>query len=137
MSTRLKINLTLFILVCMCVIFALSVGAAEIYKDVNGNELFRYDLESNIIKNEQGVGFAKVDSENDALIWYITETKTENSDNIYTVASVKTKDATTIPNDTHLLNKEVVLCCLEDSLVHMGIYVLVCNKFLQYLSLLL
>ena len=105
MSTRLKINLTLFILVCMCVIFALSVGAAEIYKDVNGNELFRYDLESNIIKNEQGVGFAKVDSENDALIWYITETKTENSDNIYTVASVKTKDATTISNDTLLLNK--------------------------------
>ena len=91
----------------MCVIFALSVGAAEIYKDINGNELFRYDLESNIIKNEQGVGFAKVDSENDALIWYITETKTENSDNIYTVASVKTKDATTISNDTLLLNKEV------------------------------
>ena len=107
MNVRLKIKLALLAAIIMCVALALSIGAAEIYKDTDGNELFRYDLVSSVITNEQGVGFAKADSENDALIWYITETKTENSDNVYTVTSVKTKDATTISNDTLLLNKEV------------------------------
>ena len=77
MNMKFKIKIALLLSVIMCVIFALSIGAAEIYKDTDGNELFRCDLVNNIITNEQGVGFDKVDSENDALIWYITETKTE------------------------------------------------------------
>lgn len=79
-------------LVC---IFALGVSAATVYKDEGGTELFRceiadgYHIESYEALNG---GFAKVDSDGDALTWYLVSTENEGENTVKVVKSVKTKE---------------------------------------------
>jgi len=87
-----KILLMAFATVLFVLALAVCVGAATIYRDSEGDELFRFETDENsIITTYQGE-FPKTDSEGDALTWYVTETATEGGNTIKTVASVLTLD---------------------------------------------
>ena len=95
-----KILLTLLIVSALVCLFAISVSAITYtYNDTNGNTLFSFDYENPnwkdqtgyVASNKQGVGFAKVDDDGDALTWYITDTATDDAGNkTFTVTSLKT-----------------------------------------------
>ena len=88
-----KILLTLLIVSALACLFTISISAATIYNDAEGNELYSYDYDTSsyIISNKQGDGFAKTDSDGNALTWYITATETDaNGNTVHTVASLKT-----------------------------------------------
>lgn len=73
-------------------LFAVSVGAATVYKDTEGNTLFTYEMNSsNIISTYTGE-FPKTDSQGNALTWYVTATATEGSNTVKTVKSILTMD---------------------------------------------
>ncbi len=80
------------LVVALIAVFAISAGAATIYKDAEGNTLYSYDYDTStfLISNKQGEGFAKTDAQGNALTWYITATATEGSDTVHTVASLIT-----------------------------------------------
>ncbi len=87
-----KILLMAFATVLFVLALALCVGAATIYRDSEGDELFRFETDENsIITTYQGE-FPKTDSEGDALTWYVTATATEGENTVKTVVSFKTLD---------------------------------------------
>ena len=78
--------------VLFVLVLALGVSATTIYKDADGNELFRLEMNENkVITTYQGE-FPKTDSEGNALTWYVTATETVGDDIVKTVASVLTLD---------------------------------------------
>ena len=93
--------LTIFTLL-MCV-FAISVSATCIYKDTEGNELFRFEADENSIITTYEGSFPKTNSSGDALTWYVTATSTENENTIKTVVSILTLDENyaTLNNGTY------------------------------------
>lgn len=87
-----KILLMAFATVLFVLALAMCVGAATIYRDSEGDELFRFETDENsIITTYQGE-FPKTDSEGDALTWYVTATATEGANTVKTVVSFKTLD---------------------------------------------
>lgn len=76
-------------------LFAMGVSATTVYKDEGGTELFSCEIFSSHhidtyeIKNG---GFAKVDSDGDALTWYLVSTEADGENIIKVVKAVKTKD---------------------------------------------
>ena len=98
-------------LIAVCVL-AVAVSASTIYRDENGTELFSceiadtYHIDSYEIKNG---GFAKYDSEGDALTWYLDSTTTEGDNVIKLVKSVKTKDVYENGAYTNGVNKNLVV----------------------------
>ena len=87
-----KILLMAFASVLFVLALALCVGAATIYRDGEGDELFRFEMDENsIITTYQGE-FPKTDSEGNALTWYVTKTEAEGENTVKTVASVLTLD---------------------------------------------
>ncbi|MBQ8146414.1 MAG: leucine-rich repeat protein [Clostridia bacterium] len=104
-----KLFFTLIFVLSLLLGLAIIANAENIYKDTQGNELFRYELVNSIITNETGIGFAKEDENGDALIWYVTSTATDESSNtVYTVESIKTAEATTVSDGKLSLNTSVV-----------------------------
>ena len=87
-----KILLTVFASVLFVLALAMCVGATTIYRDSQGNELFRFETdEKSIITTYEGE-FPKTDSEGDALTWYVTGTVAEGENTVKTVVSFKTLD---------------------------------------------
>ena len=87
-----KILLLSVAVMVLTIALAICVGATTIYRDGDGLELFRFEMnESNVITTYQGE-FPKTDSEGNALTWYVTATTTEGENTIKTVASVLTLD---------------------------------------------
>ena len=114
------------ILLCLCIIamlvciFAISTSASTIYKDANGNEMFRYDVFANsdevsayfgfandnsigTIKSYQG-SFPKTDTEGNELTWYVTGTEAVGGDTVITVASGTTVGVVGTVNDSGVYN---------------------------------
>ena len=91
---------------------AVAVSASTIYRDENGTELFRceiadtYHIDSYEIKNG---GFAKYDSDGDALTWYLDSTTAEGTNVIKLVKSAKTKDVYVNGAYTNGVNKNLVV----------------------------
>ncbi len=86
-----KLLLAIAMIAMLVCILAISVSAATLYKDADGNTLFSYVDENNDYDFDSYEGsFPKTDSEGNALTWYITATATEGSDTVHTVASLKT-----------------------------------------------
>ena len=84
----LLVSLMVMLFVCL---FVISASAATIYKDAEGNELFRYvDDNSDYDFDSYSGSFPKTDASGNELTWYITATTTEGSDTVHTVASLKT-----------------------------------------------
>ncbi len=87
-----KILLSVFVFALFLFVLVLGVSATTIYKDADGNELFRYEMdENNIISTYEGE-FPKVDAQGNALTWYVTATSTEGGNTVKTVAFFKTLD---------------------------------------------
>ena len=87
-----KILLMAFASVLFVLALAMCVGATTIYRDGEGDELFRFEMDENsIITTYQGE-FPKTDSEGNALTWYVTATDTEGENTVKTVTSFKTLD---------------------------------------------
>lgn len=90
-----KLLIISFVMIAIMLALAISVSAKTIYKDENGTELFEceiadsYHIASYKIKNG---GFAKVDSNGNALTWYLNSTVTEGENTIKYVKSIKTSD---------------------------------------------
>ena len=101
MKKKILLMLTIFTLL-MCV-FAISVSATCIYKDTEGNELFRFEADENSIITTYEGSFPKTNSSGDALTWYVTATSTENENTIKTVVSILTLDENyaTLNNGTY------------------------------------
>ncbi|MBO5356369.1 MAG: leucine-rich repeat protein, partial [Clostridia bacterium] len=98
-----KILLMLTMMALLACVFVISVSATYIYRDRDGNELFRYDADnSQIITSYEG-SFSKTDAQGNALTWYVTGTSSENGNTIKTVASVLTLDENyaTLDNGTY------------------------------------
>ena len=98
-----KILLMLTMMALLACVFVISVSATYIYRDRDGNELFRYDADnSQIITSYEG-SFPKTDAQGNALTWYVTGTSSENGNTIKTVASVLTLDENyaTLDNGTY------------------------------------
>ena len=87
-----KFLLTLMFSVLLALSFVLLINASYIYKDENGNEMFRFEIDSNSIITEYTGEFPKTDNNGNPLTWYVTATTTSGSDTIKTVASVNTLD---------------------------------------------
>ena len=89
-----KKKLLLMILAVMMLAVALTicVGATTIYRDSDGNELFRFEVNENKIITTYEGEFPKTDSEGNALTWYVTETVAEGDNTVKTVTSFKTLD---------------------------------------------
>ena len=103
-----KLLLAFIVIAILACVFAVSASASVIFEDEDGNELLSYELVNSIITGETGVGFAKTDSDEDALTWYITATETVGSDTVNTVASIKTKECVTISNNVLSIKSSVV-----------------------------
>ena len=91
-----KLFLVLFVIATLACVFAISVSASTVYVDADSNtELFKceiadsYHIDSYEILNG---GFAKVDSEGNALTWYLVGTETVGENVVKTVKSVKTSE---------------------------------------------
>ena len=115
-----KILLFLCIVSMLVCLLAISISASTIYKDANGNEMFRYDVFANsdevsayfgfandnsigTIKSYQG-SFPKTDAEGNELTWYVTGTETVGSDTVITVASGTTVGVVGTVNDSGVYN---------------------------------
>lgn len=86
-----KIILTVAVVAMLVCIFAISVSAATVYKNADGEELFSYVDENNDYIFDSYVGsFPKTDEQGNELTWYITKTTTENGNTVHTVACLKT-----------------------------------------------
>ena len=106
-----KILLTAFIVTILISVFAI-VASAKTYICVDENtneEIFRYEIASGDypITSYSGVGFAKYDSDGNALTWYRKTTETLDSGEVkYTVAAQKTRDIIS-DDDGILLRNEI------------------------------
>ncbi|MBQ7789204.1 MAG: leucine-rich repeat domain-containing protein [Clostridia bacterium] len=89
-----KILLVLSMMVLLVCLFAICVNADTIYKDAQGNEVFRYQTNNEGIITTTSGEFAKTNENGEALTWYVTATATEGSDTVKTVASFVTTDST-------------------------------------------
>jgi len=87
-----KILLTFFASVLFIIALAMCIGATAIYKDSEGNELFRFEADENGIITTYEGSFPKTDSQGNALTWYVTATNTVDGNTVKTVASVLTLD---------------------------------------------
>ena len=83
--------------------FAICISASTVYKDANGNILFKFEADENKIITSYEGQFPKADENGNALTWYVTATATENGNTVKTVASVLTTDEAyfTISNGTY------------------------------------
>ena len=91
-----KIILTLAtVLVLMCAFVMVISATTTICVDEENTELFRFETSGSTtypITSYSGTGFARYDSEGDALTWYWLKTTTlETGEKQYTGASAKTK----------------------------------------------
>ncbi|MGM9664971.1 MAG: leucine-rich repeat domain-containing protein, partial [Eubacteriales bacterium] len=85
--------------VMLVAIMAIAASAATVYKDEEGNELFRYDTATNSGKEvlgETSGSFPRTDGEGDGLTWYLKSTETVGNDTVKTVVSKKTKEVTSV-----------------------------------------
>lgn len=115
-----KILFSLILTALLVCLFAFSISAATIYKDANGEELFRYETFATadevtayfgfayndavgVIKSYSG-SFPKTNEDGNALTWYITETATEGSNTVITVASGTTVGDVGNVNDDGVYN---------------------------------
>ena len=98
-----KLLLMIFATSLFILAFAMCIGATTIYRDSEGNELFRFEADENSIITTYEGSFPKTNSSGDALTWYVTATSTENGNTIKTVASVLTLDENyaTLNNGTY------------------------------------
>ena len=87
-----KFLFTMLMSALFVLVLALGISASTIYKDADGNELFRFEADESGIITEYEGEFPKTDSEGNALTWYVTETATEGEDTVKTVASFNTLD---------------------------------------------
>ena len=87
-----RLLLMLALTVVLACAFALSISAATIYKDTNGNTMFSFEMDKNSVITTYEGEFPKTDSEGNALTWYVTSTVTEGSDTVKTVNCVLTLD---------------------------------------------
>ena len=86
--------LTVFVMLFVC-LFVVSASAKTIYKDTEGNTLFSYvdDNGDKVFDSYEG-SFPTSDEQENALTWYITESKEENGNTVHVVASFNTLDKT-------------------------------------------
>ena len=87
-----KILLMAFATVLFVLALAMCVGAATIYRDSEGDELFRFEMDENKLITTYEGEFPKTDGEGNALTWYVKGTATEGANTVKTVASFKTLD---------------------------------------------
>ena len=99
MKKLLKIALLVTVFAC---IFALCASASTIYKDKNGNEIFRYETTSVTITPSEGGNatfdvissytgqFPKFDENGVHLTWYYTAKTTSGDDTVFTVEALPT-----------------------------------------------
>ncbi|MBQ8146596.1 MAG: leucine-rich repeat domain-containing protein [Clostridia bacterium] len=90
-----KRKLLLFIIAvaCFMCIFAVCIGASTIYKDTQGNQLFRLEADSSGVITSYEGEFPKTDENGNALTWYVTATGTEGENTVKTVDCVLTTDS--------------------------------------------
>ncbi len=99
-----KVLFTILVLSLIACAFAISASAATLYKDVDGNEMFRYEIYdgteesykshlAGTIKSYEG-SFPNTDASGNALTWYVVSTETIGDDTVHTVASFFTLDTT-------------------------------------------
>ena len=104
-------------LIAIVCLFAISVSATTFYKDENGTELFEceiadsYHIDSYEIKNG---GFAKADSEGNALTWYVISTETVDGNTVKTVKAVKTSECYENGAYTNGVDKALVVSASYD-----------------------
>ena len=86
--------LTVFVMLFVC-LFVVSASAKTIYKDAEGNTLFSYvdDNGDKVFDSYEG-SFPTSDEQENALTWYITESKEENGNTVHVVTSFNTLDKT-------------------------------------------
>lgn len=107
-----KILFTALVIAILVSVFTI-VASAKSYICVDEEteeEIFRYEIASGDypITSYSGTGFAKYDSDGDALTWYRSATETLDSGEIkYTVTSLKTKDAVKDDGDGVLTASEI------------------------------
>lgn len=87
-----KFLFTMLMSALFVLVLALGISASTVYKDADGNELFRFETDENSIITTYEGEFPKTDSEGNALTWYVTATATEGEDTVKTVVSFKTLD---------------------------------------------
>ena len=109
-----RILLTLIMVITLALVFVISASAATyIYKDAQGNEVYRYvtevetakyvDNASNktadcdVLKSKSGE-FARADANGNSLTWYITATTTDAEGNTATLSYSEGKTVTTDNN---------------------------------------
>lgn len=87
-----KKRILLFVLltISLSIFLAIGVGAKTIYNDIDGNEMFSYEQDENIVITSYKGSFPKTDAQGNALTWYITSTSTVDGNTVHTVASLKT-----------------------------------------------
>ena len=99
-----KIILTILTFALLVCALALCSSAATVYKDADGNEVFRYEIYDGTeesyknyfegtIKSYEGA-FPNLDENGNALTWYIVFTETVGDDTVHTVDSFLTLDTT-------------------------------------------
>lgn len=121
-----RILLTLIMVITLALVFVISASAATyIYKDAQGNEVYRYvtevetanyvDNSSNktadcdVLKSKSGE-FARYDENGNSLTWYITATTTDaDGSTVYTVACVPTLQTQGYDSYAATVNGEGVL----------------------------
>ena len=112
-----KILLVAFSLVLFALALAVSVGARTIYKDESGTVLFEceiadgYHIDSYEIKNG---GFAKADSDGNALTWYVASSVTEGDNIIKNVKCMKTSECFENGNYTNGVDRYKVISASWD-----------------------
>ncbi len=89
-----KILLVLSMMVLLVCLLAICANADTIYKDADGNEVFRYQTDDSGVITTISGEFAKTNANGEALTWYVTATVTEGEDTVKTVASFVTTDST-------------------------------------------
>ena len=107
-----KILFTALVIAILVSVFTIVASAKSyICVDEETEEIiFRYEIASGDypITSYSGTGFAKYDSDGDALTWYRSATETLESGEIkYMVASLKTKDAVKDDGDGVLTASEI------------------------------
>ena len=99
------------VLVLMCAFVMVISATTTICVDEENTELFRFETSGSTtypITSYSGTGFARYDSEGDALTWYWLKTTTlETGEKQYTVASAKTKTLVSDDGDGILKSSEI------------------------------
>lgn len=99
------------VLVLVCAFVMVISATTTICVDEENTELFRFETSGSTtypITSYSGTGFARYDSEGDALTWYWLETTTlETGEKQYTVASAKTKTLVSDDGDGILKSSEI------------------------------